>query len=69
MGKMKHKIRNLVAGVIVGAGALIVVAGGLYLNISFQMAAYDDYAACNPGTAISRAEWLLGFRPLEDCRR
>jgi hypothetical protein len=62
---MKRRIGNWVAG----AFALTMVAGVLYLSFLYQMAGYDDYFACNPGTAISRVEWLLGFRPLEDCRR
>ena len=63
----KHRIGNWVAGVFAGALVLMVAAGGLYLSISSQMAAYDDYLACNPGTGLSRLEWLLGYRPFEDC--
>ena len=63
----KHRIGNWVAGVFAGALVLMVAAGGLYLSVSSQMAAYDDYLVCNPRTGLSRLEWLLGYRPFEDC--
>jgi len=44
-----------------------MMAGVLYPSFSYQMAGYHNYVACNPGTAISRVEWLLGAHPLEDC--
>jgi hypothetical protein len=59
----KHRVGNW----IVGAFALMMMAGVLYPSFSYQMAGYHNYVACNPGTAISRVEWLLGAHPLEDC--
>jgi len=56
MGKMKHSIGNWVAGMFAGALVLMVAAGGLYLSVSSQMAAYDDYLACNPRTGLSRLD-------------
>ena len=67
--KIQRGIGNLALGVFVGAIGLVVLAGVLYFNVLSPMADYDAYVGCNPGTAISRLEWLLGARPLEDCRR
>jgi hypothetical protein len=65
MSQMKRRIGNGVAG----AFALMMLAGMLYLSFLYQMAGYDDYRACNPGTGIGRIEWLLGVRPVDDCRQ
>ncbi len=68
--KMKRSIGKWVAGtvgLIVAAAFTLMMIAGLFFS---QMAAYNDYLACNPRTGISRIEWFLGVRPVEnDCWR
>ena len=64
-----RRIGEMAVGVIGGAVVLMMIAGVLYLGFLYQMAGYNDYLACNPGTVINRIEWLFGIRPLDDCRR
>jgi hypothetical protein len=68
---MRRRIGNWVTGAVAGAFLSMVAAGVLYLNFSAAMASYDAHLACNPGTGISRLEWLLGVRAfeVEHCRR
>lgn len=67
---MKRSIGKWVAGtvgLIVAAAFTLLMVAGLFFS---QMATYNDYLACNPRTGISRIEWFLGVRPVEnDCWR
>jgi hypothetical protein len=63
------RIGELALAVVGGAFVLMMIVGVLYLSFLYQMAGYNDYTACNPGTGINRIEWLFGIRPADDCRR
>ena len=66
---MKHSTEKWITAVVACALLSVLGAGVLYLNLSLLMADYDAYLVCNPGTGISRLEWLLGARPSDDCWR
>jgi hypothetical protein len=64
MRRVKHWISGAV--VVTFAGTMFVVV--LYVSFMSNVAGYNDYVACNPGTGITRIEWFLGVRPTEnDC--
>jgi hypothetical protein len=65
---MKRSVGKWVSstvGLIVAAAFTLLMVVGLFFS---QMATYNDYIACNPSTGISRIEWFLGVRPVENDR-
>lgn len=66
--KMMRRVKHWISGAVVVtfAGTMFVVV--LYVSFMSNVAGYNDYVACNPGTGITRIEWFLGVRPTEnDC--
>lgn len=57
-------------GMMVGAAALVCLfAGVLYAAWSYQTWQYEWATGCQPDHGgLSTAEWILGIRPLDDCR-
>ena len=54
----------------VARGLSFAVVGGLvYVTYVVEMTGFDDFRKCNKTGTITRLEWVLGFRPPEDCRR
>jgi hypothetical protein len=41
----------------------------VYVTYVVEMTGFDDFRKCNKSSTITRLEWVLGFRPVEDCRR
>jgi len=40
----------------------------VYVTYVVEMTGYKDFLRCNPKSSITRFEWVLGFRPADDCR-
>ena len=64
----KRSLGDYIALTIARGLALAVVGGLMYLTYVVEMAGYDDFRKCNRQSAMTRLEWVLGFRPAEDCR-
>lgn len=45
-----------------------VVGGLVCVAYIVEMTTYDDFRKCDKNSTITRLEWVLGFRPAEDCR-
>jgi hypothetical protein len=63
---IKRSIGKRVAAAIVAGTVMLMMIGVLYLSFLSQMAGYNGYLACNPRTGISRIEWFVGIRPVEN---
>jgi len=51
-------------------GLSFAIVGGLvYVTYIVEMTSYDDFRKCNKSSTVTRIEWVLGFRPADDCRR
>jgi hypothetical protein len=46
-----------------------VVEGLVYVTYVVEMTSFGDFRKCSKSSTITRFEWVLGFRPPEDCRR
>ena len=44
-----------------------MVGGSVYVTYIVEMTSYDDFRKCDKNSTITRLEWVLGFRPPEDC--
>ena len=64
--RLSRLIGTVIAVIVGGAVALTIFAGLAYLSFSSQMAGYNGYIACNPGSAITRIEWFFGVRPTQN---
>jgi hypothetical protein len=53
---------------LAGAFVLCMTAGVLYAAWSYQTWQYEWATSCQPNHGLSKAEWLIGIRPLDDCR-
>ena len=65
----KRNLQDWIALTIARGLSLAVVGGMLYVTYVIEMAGYNDYLRCNHNTGMTRLEWVLGFRPAEDCGR
>ena len=65
----KRSFQDWIALTIARGLSLVVVGGLVYVTYVVEMAGFDDLRKCNKNSTITRLEWVLGFRPAEDCRR
>jgi hypothetical protein len=65
----RRSIADWIALTIARGLTLAVVAGLVYVTYVVEITGYNDFLRCNPKSSITRFEWVLGFRPAEDCRR
>ena len=65
----KRSIADWIALTIARGLSLAVVGGLVYVTYVVEMTSYRDFLRCSPKSTITRLEWVLGFRPAEDCRR
>jgi hypothetical protein len=66
--KIMSRIRTWVASAVLFTLLAMIFVVVLYVMLMSNMAGYNDYRTCNPGTGITRLEWFLGMRPTEnDC--
>ncbi|MBV8891604.1 MAG: hypothetical protein JO266_06455 [Acidobacteria bacterium] len=64
----KRTLADWIALTIARLMTFAVVGGLVYVTYIVEMAGYDDFRKCNKNTTMTRLEWVLGFRPAEDCR-
>jgi hypothetical protein len=64
----KRSMADWVALTIARGLSLAVVGGLVYTTYVVEMAGYNDFLRCNPKSTMTKIEWVLGFRPVEDCR-
>jgi TPR repeat protein len=63
------RIRSAVGTTLGGAFVACLIGGVLYGIWSYQTWQYEWATACQPNHGeLSKAEWLLGIRPVNDCR-
>jgi hypothetical protein len=68
-GRPRRSLQDWIALTIARGLTLAVIAGLVYVTYIVEMTSYKDFLRCNPKSSITRIEWVLGFRPVEDCRR
>ena len=64
----KRTFADWVALTIARLMTFAVVGSVAYVAYIVEMTTYDDFRKCNKSSALTRLEWVLGFRPAEDCR-
>jgi hypothetical protein len=62
MRRIKHWVASALLFMMIG----VISVAMLYLMVMSNFAGYNDYVACNPSSGISRIEWFLGIRPVEN---
>ena len=65
----KRSMDDWIALTIARGLSLIVVGSLVYVTYIVEMTGYNDFRRCDPTSSITRIQWVLGFRPAEDCRR
>ena len=65
----KRTLADWIALTIARGLSFAVVGGLVYVSYLVEMTSYDDFRKCNKSSTITQIEWVLGFRPAEDCRR
>ena len=64
----KRTLQDWIALTIARGLSLALVGGLVYATYFVEMTSYDDFRKCNKASTFTRFEWVLGFRPAEDCR-
>lgn len=65
----RRTLQDWIALTIARGLSFAVVGGLVYVTYIVEMTGFDDFRKCNKTSTITRLEWVLGFRPVEDCRR
>jgi hypothetical protein len=65
----KRSIGDWIALTIARGLSFAVASGLVYVTYIVEMTGFDDFHKCNKTSTITRLEWVLGSRPVEDCRR
>ena len=65
----RRSLQDWIALTIARGLSIAVVGGLVYVTYVVEMTSFDDFRKCNKSSTITRLEWVLGFRPVEDCRR
>ena len=65
----RRTLQDRVALTIARGLSFAVVGGLVYITYIVEKTGFDDFRKCNKNTTITQVEWVLGFRPVEDCRR
>jgi hypothetical protein len=64
----RRSFADYVALTIARVLTFAVVGGLLYVTYIVEIAGYDDFRKCHRQSTMTRLEWVLRFRPAEDCR-
>ena len=64
----RRSLADLIALTIARGLSFAVVGGMVYVTYVVEMTGFDDFRKCSKNSSITRIEWVLGFRPAEDCR-
>jgi hypothetical protein len=62
-------LQDWIALTIARGLSFAIVGGFVYVTYIVEMTSFDDFLKCNKNSTITRLEWVLAFRPAEDCRR
>lgn len=65
----RRTLQDWIALTIARGLSFAVVGGLVYVTYIVEKTGFDDFRKCNKNTTITQVEWVLGFRPVEDCRR
>ena len=65
----KRSFQDWISLTIARGLSFAVVGGLVYVTYVVDMTSFDDFRKCDKNSTITRLEWALGFRPVEDCRR
>ena len=64
----KRTLQDWIALTIARGLSFAVVGGLVYVTYIVEMTGFDDFRKCNKSSTVTGLEWVLGFRPAEDCR-
>ncbi|HEY4471927.1 MAG TPA: hypothetical protein VGN21_12200 [Stellaceae bacterium] len=65
----RRTLQDWIALTIARGLSFAVVGGLVYVTYIVEKTGFDDFRKCNKSSTITQIEWVLGVRPLEDCRR
>jgi hypothetical protein len=65
----RRSLQDWIALTIARGLSFAVVGSLVYVTYVVEMTGFEDFRKCNKSSTITRLEWVLGFRPVEDCRR
>ena len=68
IARPKRTLQDWIALTIARGLSVTLVGCLVYVTYFVEMTSYDDFRKCNKTSTITRFEWVLGFRPAEDCR-
>ena len=64
----RRTLQDWIALTIARGLSFAVVGGLVYITYIVEKTGFDDFRKCNKNTTLTQIEWVLGFRPGEDCR-
>ena len=64
----KRTLADWIALTIARGLSFAVVGGLVYLTYIVEMTSFDDFRKCNKSSTVTRLEWVLGVRPVDQCR-
>ena len=67
--RSRRTLQDWIALTIARGLSFAVVGGLVYVTYIVEKTGFDDFRKCNKSSTITPIEWVLGVRPLEDCRR
>jgi hypothetical protein len=65
----KRSLQDWIALTIARGLTLAIVGGLVYVTYVVEMTGYKDFLHYNRESVMTQLEWVLGFRPAEDCTR
>jgi drug/metabolite transporter (DMT)-like permease len=65
----RRTLQDWIALTIARGLSFAVVGSLVYVTYIVEKTGFDDFRKCNKSSTITQIEWVLGFRPVEDCRR
>ena len=68
VARPKRSLQDWIALTVARELSFAVVGCLVYVTYVVEMTGYKDHLRCNRDSTVTRLEWVLGFRPAEDCR-
>ena len=65
--RTKRPLEDWIALTIARGLSLAIISGLIYAIYTVEMTSFDEYRKCNKNSTVTRFEWVLGFRPMDDC--
>lgn len=63
-----RSLQDWIALTIARLMTFAVVGSLVWVAYIVEITTYADFRKCDKNSTITRLEWILGFRPAEDCR-